>query len=414
MASEFEHISPSSQIRKRLLSHKPAMFGLIVILFAIFIALAGHTIMPDKTPDANDGAIQISKQMPIFETKILKFRKRLETQHAGFFESIYNGDETDYIITPIDTFRIVGDTVFYKVYGKKQEEEAFSLIYATKPVFTGHSNLLSDDSLHYNYQIKGDTVRYVDIQKRIRTTTLFELKEEFQKENIETRTYWLGTDRLGRDILSRLMYGTRISLMIGTIAVLISLALGVTLGALSGYFDGWIDNAIHWFMTVVWSIPSIMLVIAITIVLQSKGVWVAFVAVGLTMWVEIARIVRGKIKAIKRKPFIEATHAFGMSHWRIIFRHILPNMLGEIVVVTTSNFAAAILIEAGLSFLGLGVKPPTPSWGMMVSEGYSVIGTSNSWHLIVFPSLCISLLVLAFNLLGNGLRDAYDPNTNHG
>lgn len=411
MASEFEHISPSSQIRKRLLKHKPAMFGLFVILFAVFVALAGHTIMPDKTPNANDGAVQISKELPVFETKMLKFRKRISTEHTGFFESIYNGDETDYTITPIDTFRIIGDTVFFKVYGREKKELSYSLIYATKPVFSGASGLLSDDSLNYNYQIKGDTVRYVDIQKRIRTTTLFELAEEFQKENIETRTYWLGTDRSGRDILSRLMYGTRISLTIGAIAVLISLVLGVSLGAISGYFGGWIDSIIHWFMTVVWSIPSIMLVIAITIVLQSKGIWVAFVAVGLTMWVEIARIVRGKIKTIKRKPFIEATHAFGMSHWRIIFRHILPNMLGEIVVVTTSNFAAAILIEAGLSFLGLGVQPPTPSWGMMVSEGYSVIGTSNSWHLIVFPSLCISILVLAFNLLGNGLRDAYDPNT---
>ena len=411
MASAFEHISPSSQIRKRLLKHKPAMFGLFVILFAVFVALAGHTITPDKTPNANDGAIQIKKQLPVFETQILKFRKRLATNHSGFFESIYNGDETDYTITPIDTFRIVGDTLFYNVFGKRQEEESISLVYATKPVFVGKSGLLSGDSLNYNYEIKGDTVRYVDIQKRVRTTTLFELKEDFLKDNIETRTYWLGTDTLGRDILSRLMYGTRISLLIGTIAVLISLILGVTLGALSGYFDGWVDSIIHWFMTVVWSVPSIMLVIAITIVLQSKGVWVAFVAVGLTMWVEIARIVRGKIKSIKQKPFIEATHAFGMSHWRIILRHILPNMLGEIVVVTTSNFAAAILIEAGLSFLGLGVKPPTPSWGMMVSEGYAVIGTSNSWHLIFFPSLCISMLVLAFNLLGNGLRDAYDPNT---
>ncbi len=411
MASEFKHISPSLQIRKRLLNHKPAMFGLFVILFAVFVALAGHTIMPDKTPNANDGVVQIRKQTPVFEAKILKLRKRIATDHTGFFESIYYGDETDYTITPIDTFRVVGDTVFFKIYGKEKKEISYSLIYATKPVFTGVSGLLLDDSLNYNYEIKGDTVRYVDIQKRIRTTTLFKLAEEFQKENIEIRTYWLGTDRSGRDVLSRLMYGTQISLTIGAIAVLISLVLGVSLGAISGYFGGVIDSVIYWFMTVVWSIPSIMLVIAITIVLQSKGIWVAFVAVGLTMWVEIARIVRGKIKTIKRKPFIEATHAFGMSHWRIIFRHILPNMLGEIVVVTTSNFAAAILIEAGLSFLGLGVQPPTPSWGMMVLEGYSVIGTSNSWHLIVFPSLCISILVLAFNLLGNGLRDAYDPST---
>ena len=187
MASEFEQISPSSQIRKRLLKHKPAMFGLFVILFAVFVAIAGHTIMPDKTPNANDGAVQINKELPIFRTKMLKFRKRIAAEHSGFFESIYNGDETDYTITPIDTFRIVGDTVFFKIYGREQKELSYSLIYATIPVFSGVSGLLSDDSLNYNYQIKGDTVRYVDVQKRIRTTTLFELSEEFQKNNIENQ-----------------------------------------------------------------------------------------------------------------------------------------------------------------------------------------------------------------------------------
>lgn len=162
-------------------------------------------------------------------------------------------------------------------------------------------------------------------------------------------------------------------------------------------------------MTVVWSIPGIMLVIAISIALQSKGVWVAFLAVGLTTWVEIARVVRGQIMGIKEKTYVEAARALGFSNFRIIFKHILPNLVGPIIVIATSNFASAILMEAGLSFLGLGVQPPMPSWGMMVNEGFHAIGTQNSWHLIVFPSLVISLLVFAFNMFGNGLRDAYDP-----
>jgi peptide/nickel transport system permease protein len=162
-------------------------------------------------------------------------------------------------------------------------------------------------------------------------------------------------------------------------------------------------------MTVVWSIPGIMLVIAISLALQSKGIWVAFVAVGLTSWVEIARVVRGQIISIKEKLFVEAARALGIGNQRIIFVHILPNIMGPLIVIATSNFASAILTEAGLSFLGLGVQPPMPSWGIMINEGYHTMGTVDSWHLILFPSLCICITVLAFNLFGNGLRDAYDP-----
>ena len=135
----------------------------------------------------------------------------------------------------------------------------------------------------------------------------------------------------------------------------------------------------------------------------------AFVAVGLTMWVDIARVVRGQIMAIKQTLYIEAAKAFGISNKRIIFKHMLPNILGPLIVISTSNFAYAILIEAGLSFLGLGVQAPTPSWGIMIKEGFDAIGTRDSWHLVLLPSLCISTMVLAFNLFGNGLRDAYDP-----
>ena len=183
----------------------------------------------------------------------------------------------------------------------------------------------------------------------------------------------------------------------------------ITLGAIAGFFGGFIDDVISWLMTVVFSIPSIMLVIIISIGLQSKGIWVTFLAVGVTMWVEIARVVRGQIIGIKEKLYIEAARAFGLSNRRIIFKHILPNIMGPIIVIATANFASAMLIEAGLSFLGLGVQAPTPSWGIMINEGYKAIGSRDSWHLIVLPSICISITVLAFNIFGNGLRDAYDP-----
>ncbi|MCV6630505.1 MAG: ABC transporter permease, partial [Flavobacteriaceae bacterium] len=178
-----------------------------------------------------------------------------------------------------------------------------------------------------------------------------------------------------------------IYLSIGFISVMISLLLGVSLGAFAGFFGGTIDALVSWLMTVVWSVPSIMLVIAISMAL-GKGVWVAFVAVGLTMWVEIARVVRGEIMALKQKLYIEAAQAFGMNNFYIIYRHILPNLIGSLIVITTSIFASAILVEAGLSFLGLGVQPPTPSWGMMISAGSENMFRPNSWHLVFLPSFC--------------------------
>jgi ABC-type dipeptide/oligopeptide/nickel transport system permease subunit len=182
--------------------------------------------------------------------------------------------------------------------------------------------------------------------------------------------------------------------------------VGVTLGAVAGYYRGMLDNIVMWIMTVVWSIPSIMLVIAISLVLGNRGLWVIFVSIGLTIWVEIARVVRGEVMSIKQKLYIESAKAFGLSNFSIIYRHILPNLFGSIIVILFSNFASAILMEAGLSYLGIGVQIPMPSWGNMLEEGAS---EANQSFLVTIPSLCIIILVLAFNLIGNGLRDALDP-----
>ena len=202
------------------------------------------------------------------------------------------------------------------------------------------------------------------------------------------------------------MIGSRVSLSVGFIAILIALLIGVTLGALAAYHGGWVDNLIMWFINVVWSIPTVLLVIAITFVL-GKGFWQIFIAVGLTMWVDIARVVRGEVLSLREKEYIEATRALGFSTFRTIFKHILPNIAGAVVVVAASNFASAILLEAGLSFLGIGVQPPMPSWGMMVKDNYGYI-LLDSAYLAFLPGAAIMLVVLAFMLLGNGLRDALD------
>lgn len=212
-----------------------------------------------------------------------------------------------------------------------------------------------------------------------------------------TRKYWLGTDRFGRDFLSRLLAGAGLSLAVGFLAVLISLLIGVPLGALAGYHGGRIDAAISWLLQVMWSIPTLLLVLAITLAF-GKGFWQVFVAVGLTMWVDVARIVRGQVMAVKNLEWVEAGRVLGFSTPRILFRHILPNISGPIAVVAAANFAAAILIEAGLSFLGIGAQIPMPSWGNIIRAHYGAILTGTP-HLALIPGAAIIGLVLAFNAL---------------
>jgi len=220
------------------------------------------------------------------------------------------------------------------------------------------------------------------------------------------KKYWFGTDRYGRDVWSRLVLGTRVSLAVGFIAVLLSISIGLFLGASAGYFGGKVDALIVWLINVVWSIPTLLLVFAITFIL-GKGFWQIFIAVGLTMWVGTARLIRGQVMGLKELDYVQAAKTMGFSDARIIFKHILPNVIGPTIVLAASNFATAILIEAGLSFLGIGVQPPTASWGLMIKENYNFIIT-NRPMLAIVPGIAIMIIVLAFNLLGNGLRDAFD------
>ena len=225
-------------------------------------------------------------------------------------------------------------------------------------------------------------------------------------ENIQSQFFLMGTDKFGRDFFSRIIYGMKVSLTIGFLSVLISLAIGIFLGSISGFYGGKIDKAIMWLINVTWSIPTLLLVIAISLAI-GKGFNQVFIAIGLTMWVDVARIVRGQFMSLKEKEFVEAGEVLGYKSSRLIVKHILPNILSTILVISTANFSAAILLESGLSFLGLGAQPPVPTWGSMLRDHYYFIFMDKS-YLAIIPGLFIMTLVLSFINLGNGLRDLLD------
>ena len=357
------------QTWKRLKKNKGALLGLFIITIAVLLALFGYWIAPDHSPYADFQTVEIQAKKPGYTQQFLKI---LETQNSSnsWMEHLIRGEKNHYTLIPISGYKI------------------------------------KNDSLLINKFIDEDTsvVQYYSINQ-----LTYNHPENLTKENIVIKKYWLGTDKFGRDILSRLIIGTRVSLAVGLIAVLISLTLGIILGALAGYFKGWVDEVVMWLVNVTWSIPTLLLVFAITLAM-GKGFWQIFIAVGLTMWVSVARLVRGQVMAVKELEFVQAAKALGYSNFRIIAKHILPNILGPILVIAASNFATAIIVEAGLSFLGIGVQPPQPSWGLMIKENYNFIITHNPMLALV-PGFAIMLLVLAFNLLGNGLRDAVDVKT---
>jgi peptide/nickel transport system permease protein len=254
--------------------------------------------------------------------------------------------------------------------------------------------------------ITPDSIQYTAFIDEGVTEQKFAKITNFNSSLVRKHTFYLGTDKFGRDLFSRLIIGSRVSLSVGLVAVIISLSIGVFLGALAGYYGGFTDKVIMWFINVLWSIPTVLLAFAITLAL-GKGYWQIFIAIGLSMWVNVARLVRGQVLVIKEQPYIEAAKVLGFNNARIIVKHILPNIIGPILVIAASNFASAIIIEAGLSFLGIGVQTPQPSWGLLIKENYNFILTNNPFLALV-PGIAIMIVVLAFYLLGNALRDTFD------
>lgn len=335
-----------------MMTHTTSAIGLITLTLVCVVAIVGPFVVRDTSPDVNEQQPMIALKNPGFTTSVL----------------------------------------YLKPYGKQVTKDKAYIAPRMIPILSA--------------QLDGQEIVYTNPYGQTTFLASDELYYSSLEKSMGTERYLLGTDTYGRCILSRLVNGVRLSLFVGLFAVMISLIIGIMMGLAGGYFGGYIDKVVMYFINVAWSIPTLLLVFAIVLAM-GRGLSVIILAIGLTMWVDVARIVRGQTMQYKGQLFVKAAKVLGISDIRIVLRHILPNILGPILVVAAANFAAAILIEAGLSYLGFGIKPPAPSIGNMLNEhyGYAITGKP---ILAFIPAITIMILVLAVNLLGSGLRDVYD------
>lgn len=344
------------------------VFSFCFLALCILVAVFAYVLAPDNSKNANQMHLSIHSKAPGFSVTMLTLPSGISSSQ-NLAETVFFGNENTETAIPIKNFTITSSGIQIEEYmedGLQGQMKEFSI--------TAFPKANTPENIPTNY--------------------------------VKEQKFLLGTDKYGRDLLSRMLVGMRISLSIGFVAVFISLIIGITLGAIAGYYGGKIDALIMWLINVTWSIPTLLLVIAITLAL-GKGFWQVFIAVGLTMWVEVARVVRGQVMGVKQMQYVTAAKALGFKDYRIITKHILPNIMAPVIVISAANFAGAILIESGLSFLGIGAQPPMPSWGAMIKDHYSYIILGKA-YLAVIPGLAIMSLVMAFMLMGNALRDAMD------
>lgn len=365
-----ETISGSSY-KIALRRFKKNLWGVLSFWYIVIcglITVFAYVLAPDNSKNANQMHLSIHSKPPGFQVPIVTIPSGIKAEQS-FIDRFFFGKKDFNTELPLASYQFKDTLLQVQPYTEGEIE---------------------------------NMTRDLPISQFTNVTSIQDIEQQY----IEKRTFHLGTDKYGRDLLSRMLIGIRISFSIGFVAVLISLLLGITLGAIAGYFGGKIDAVIMWLINVTWSIPTLLLVIAITLAL-GKGYWQVFIAVGLTMWVEVARIVRGQVLVIKQMQYVTAAKTLGYGHLRIISKHILPNSWAPVIVISAANFAGAILIESGLSFLGIGAQPPMASWGAMIKDHYSYIILGKA-YLAIIPGLGIMSLVMAFMLMGNALRDALD------
>lgn len=337
--------------------------GMTYFVLCVLICFTGYLFLPDTTPNANRQQLSLAKLPPGAKAFVLKIPT--PTEKTGFLTQLMYGKPDDCVFVPLN---------------------------ASIPI------TLKGDSVSFQLYQGGVQIKPLSLWAKVSS------QAEFVAQNTENLHFYLGTDGYGRDVLSRLVLGGRVSILIGLLAGLMSVLLGTCIGLVAGYAGGKTDDLIMWFISVMWSIPTLLMAIVLGFVMGTG--WLQLVlAIALSGWVEAARLVRGQVMSVKEQTYIEATKALGYGTPRVLFKHLLPNVIQPVIVIAVANFGSAILIESGLSFLGLGVELGVPTWGRMIYEGYTYILFAHGKWLAIFPGLALTFLVIAINWIGNGLRE---------
>ncbi len=363
-----------SESLKRFKRDKVAILGGIIILLMITLSILAPVVAPyDPNIQFNNGTTAYGMPLPLnsHSKKIIATRDNTETEFT-VRSSIVFTDEQKKV-----KFRTVGNTRVKK--GQSKIEFPVSFVYLNDAYLNSEIKIITDDRVNQEFGLM----------------TL-----------VNDKHFILGTDSSGRDSLSRLIWGARVSLQVGILSITVATVIGVVLGLISGYFGGKIDMIIMRFTDIMMSVPDLLLVMAI-VAIKGPSIWIIVVSIGVVSWTGIARLVRSQVFIVKEMEYVEAAKACGSSDFPILFKHLLPNVVAPVIVISTMGIAGAIMTEAALSFLGFGVKVPTSSWGSMVNEGLGFFRDA-AWVPII-PGVAIAISVFAFNLFGDGVRDAIDP-----
>ena len=349
-------------LKSKSLNNLGIILSLGFIFLCFLISIFSYLIIPDKSKFSNQMHLPIHSKEPGFKADFILVPNENSDKQSSI-DKFFNGENHPNNEILISDFNQVPNGIEYSDYNSEKK-------------------FISYDQFPSNLEY-----------------------DQIINKYIKTRSYIFGTDNYGRDVFGRVILGTRVSISIGIISVLISLLIGMFIGLISGFYGGYIDKISMMIINIFWSIPTLLLVIAFSLAL-GKGFWQVYVAVGLTMWVEVARVVRGQVISEKNKDYITATKVLGFSDFRVFYYHLIPNIIGPILIISAANFASAILIESGLSFLGIGTQPPMPSWGSMIKDNYQYIILGKE-YLAIIPGLAIMLLVTSFMFLGNNLEEYY-------
>lgn len=430
-------------IMKRFLRHKLAVVGIVIVLLFVLLSIFADFIAP--TPNImNLDAALIPPLEQVYcgrsKEKIAQNRylyvvgtanqksltKEIEAQ-KGFVQAEFENVGPAVEVLKMDGQRIfvpssfgslapsdkvVGESKEFATFRSKKSHKVLDYIYRykIKDIYTKPSKEVIDgDFIEVEWEDMGEAYLVIDMvtdQRRLH----YEGSTDLKPTEVETgplQKPLLGTDTTGRDIAQRIVQGARISLYVGIVVELISLLIGIPIGAIAGYFGGRIDNWFMRFTDIMFAFPGLLFAIAVMAIFEKRSIITVFVALGLVWWPQIARIIRGQYISLKEYEFVEGARAIGCSNLRIMTKHLLPNTIAPIIVYSTLGIASAIMSEAGLSFLGIGIRPPTPSWGTMINEGFQHV--LDAPHVWMIPGIVIAIVVLAFNFLGDGLRDALDP-----